>query len=97
MSKNDQRILTLHPSGKQGVNILERRYSLVKETLISLLTTHGELSYKELNEMAKQELEGKLDGSIPWYVVSVKLDLEARGIISRIPKTSPHRVKLVGG
>ena len=96
MTQNDRRILTLHPSGKQGVNILERRYELVKDTLINLLHTHGELSYKELNEMAEQALAGKLDGSIPWYVVTVKLDLEARGVISRIPKTSPHRIKLVG-
>ena len=96
MPEKDQRILTLHPSGKQGVNILERRYELVKDTLIALLQTHGEISYKELNEMAEGELAGKLDGSIPWYVVSVKLDLEARGVITRIPKTSPHRIKLVG-
>lgn len=96
MTQNDQRILTLHPSGKQGVNILKRRYDLVKDTLIALLQTHGEISYKELNEKAEQALKGKFDGSIPWYVVTVKLDLEARGIISRIPKTSPHRIKLVG-
>ncbi|MEM6629272.1 MAG: hypothetical protein AAF694_06345 [Bacteroidota bacterium] len=96
MANTEDRILTLHPQGKQGVNILTRRYELVKETLISLLQEHGEISYKEMNEMAEERLKGALDGSIPWYVVSVKLDLEARGIVSRIPKTSPHRLRLVG-
>ena len=96
MSDSEERILTLHPQGKQGVNILARRYELVKETLLSIIQAHGEISYKELNEIAEERLAGVLDGSIPWYVVSVKLDLEARGIISRIPKTSPHRLRLVG-
>jgi len=27
-------------------------------------------------------------------VVTVKLDLEARGIIERIPKTSPHQLRI---
>ncbi|MCP5051936.1 MAG: hypothetical protein GY940_32510 [bacterium] len=69
----DERIMTLHPEGKKGVNILKSKYDRVKETLVSILEESGE---------------------IPWYVVSVKLDLEARGFIVRIPKSSPQRVKI---
>ena len=45
--------------------------------------------------MVIEELKNKFSGSIPWYVVSVKLDLEARGILERIPKTSPHRLRIM--
>ncbi len=96
MVEAEKRILTLHPKGKKGVNILESKYNLVKDTLIQILRSQGgEMSYQELNAIAKEILSGKFHGSITWYVVSVKLDLEARGIITRIPKTSPHRVKLI--
>ena len=29
-----------------------------------------------------------------WYVTTVKLDLEARGQLKRVPKSRPQRVKL---
>lgn len=91
----EKRILTLHPKGKNGVNILERRYNMVKETILSVLEENGgEMYYQDVNEEAKRKLSGFFDGKIPWYVVSVKLDLEARGIINRVSKSSPHRIKI---
>ena len=43
----------------------------------------------------ERKLEGKFDGSIPWYMEGTKLDLEARGIIERVPgqKHDMYRVK----
>jgi hypothetical protein len=32
-------------------------------------------------------------GSIPWYTTVVKLDLEARGVIERVPGVLPQRVR----
>ncbi len=45
--------------------------------------------------MASKRLKNTLDGSVPWYVVAIKLDLEARQVIRRIPGTSPHKLKLI--
>ncbi len=88
--------MTLHPEGKSGVNILKRRYDQIKESIIMILTENGgEIAFKDLSEIAVDILSDKFDGNVLWYVVSVKLDLEARGIIKRIPKTSPHRIVLV--
>ena len=33
----EERILTLHPSGKKGVNILKRRYDLIKDFIIETI------------------------------------------------------------
>ena len=89
----EEKILTLHPAGKKGVNISKRKYDLIKDYLLAKIGEHGQISYSDLDDMANEELTD-FDGSVSWYVVSVKLDLEARNIIERVPKTSPHEVRL---
>ena len=90
----EEKIMTLHPQGKKGVNILKRKYDQIAEKILQLVESECEITYQDLNDRIGEELEGKFDGKIPWYVVTVKLDLEARGILERIPKTSPHKVRL---
>lgn len=91
----EKRILTLHPKGKKGKNILQRRYDVVKKTILSVLEQNGgELSYHDVNKEAQKKLDGFFDGKVPWYVVSVKLDLEARGMIERIPADGSDRIKI---
>ncbi len=92
----DDRILTLHPEGKEGVNILRSKYELVKEHMIDIIALNGEISFMELNQALEQRLKDKLDGSISWYVTTIKLDLEARNIVKRIPKRRPQMLVLVG-
>jgi len=90
----EERIMTLHPAGKKGVHILKQKYDVVKDFLLSQIEKYGEITYQLLSEIAEDELGPTFDGKVVWYVVSVKLDLEARGIIERIPKTSPHKLRL---
>ena len=91
---DDDKILTLHPQGKKGVNILRRRYEVIKTFMLETLEQHENITYEALNDLAVEKLSATFDGKVPWYVVTVKLDLEARGIIERIPKTSPHQLRL---
>jgi len=92
---NEERILTLHPAGKTGVNILRRRYDIIRNYIINAVKEAEELSYQSLSDQAAKDLAGSFDGKVVWYIVTVKLDLEARGIIERIPKTSPHKLRLI--
>lgn len=90
----DDRIMTLHPQGKRGVNILKRRYNIIKEFILDTIENRGAITYSELTDIAVDELASSFDGKVVWYIVSVKLDLEARNIIERIPKTSPHKLRM---
>jgi hypothetical protein len=92
--KKEEKIMTLHPQGKTGVNILKSRYDFICAFILQQLKTHKEMSFEELTDLAIEELSEEFDGKILWYMVTVKLDLEARKVIERIPKTSPHRLKL---
>lgn len=91
---NDEKIQTLHPQGKKGVNINAKKYYQIKETLLDIIQEYGEITYQQLSDLTEKRLEGKFEGKVVWYVVVVKLDLEARKIIERIPKTSPHEVRM---
>lgn len=91
----EERILTLHPQGKKGVNILKRRYDTIKNFILKTIEEHTEITYERLSDLAVEELSETFDGKVVWYIVSVKLDLEARNIIERIPNTSPHELRMV--
>jgi hypothetical protein len=88
-----EKILTLHPeNNKEGVNIDRIKYEAVKSAILDAIDRHGEISFQNLMQTVESQLPD-FDGSIPWYVTSVKLDLEARGLIERIPKSSPQRIR----
>ena len=81
--------MTLHPAGKAGVNIDKQKYDTMRKAVLQSLQVHGTMTFKELTAEVRRRLEGRFAGSISWYVTTVKLDLEARGEIARVPKSSP--------
>ena len=90
----EEKILTLHPEGKAGVNISKAKYDQIREAMLGAIREHGELNFKELPREVESRLKKGFDGSIGWYVTTVKLDLEARGEIERIPGKSPQRLRM---
>lgn len=90
-----ERIKTLHPEGKKGVSISKEKYETVREMLLQILREREEISFQELTPAIEDRIGDHFDGSVPWYTVTVKLDLEARGIIERIPGISPQVLRIV--
>jgi hypothetical protein len=86
--------MTLHPQGKSGVNIDRDKYDTMRQAILDVVQDNGEITFQELTEDVRCNLAGKFDGSINWYVTTVKLDLEARGTVERIPKSSPQRLRM---
>ncbi len=90
------RIMTLHPEGKQGVNISRQKHDVMRQAILDALSVHGEMTFTDLTEEVRHNLGSTFEGSINWYVTTVKLDLEARGEITRTPKKTPQRLRLAG-
>ena len=90
----EKRILTLHPQGKRGVNITRQKYNAMRAAIIDTLAA-GDMTHTDLVSGVEQRLAGGFDGSIKWYLETVKLDLEAREIIQRVPKTRPQLLRLI--
>jgi len=70
------------------------KYDTVSEAILAVVRERGEITFDELGEAVEKKLRGRLDGSIMWYVTTVKLDLEARKVIRRVPKSTPQRIRL---
>lgn len=77
-----EKILTLHPTSKSGRNISRHIYDICREAILDTLRDQ-ELTHNELFAYLNTRLHGKFAGNISWYGETVKLDLEARGIIVR--------------
>ncbi len=88
------KIMTLHPAGKTGVNIDRHKYDAVREAILQSLRVSGTLTFNDLTAEVRNMLASTFSGSISWYVTTVKLDLEARGEVVRVPKSSQQRLML---
>ena len=89
-----EKIKTLHPEGKQGVNISRAKYDTIHTAVLNVVEEQGEIRFKDLPTAVEAELEEPFDGSLTWYITTIKLDLEARGLIERVPGSSPQRLRL---
>lgn len=87
-------IRTLHPEKKQGVNISKEKYEVIRKAILATLRTQKEISFMNLSRSVEKEVGKTFNGSVMWYVTTVKLDLEARGEIKRVPNSRPQLVKL---
>ena len=93
----EDRILTQHPKKKKGVHIRRDKYEQVRDAIKVSLREEGAQSFQALGEAVNQKLADNFDGSIGWYYTTVKLDLEARGEIERIPGSRPQMLRLKPG
>ncbi|HQU37390.1 MAG TPA: hypothetical protein PLR65_12470 [Anaerolineales bacterium] len=87
-------VKTLHPEKKQGVNISREKYDMIRKAIMSELRSNKEMTFMKLSRAVEKEVRGKFDGAVMWYVTTVKLDLEARGEVKRVPNSRPQLVRL---
>lgn len=80
----EEKILTSNPDpAKKGVKIDKSRYELMRSIMLDILEKQGPLSVKNLIEAVVERVEkkGKVEYSVGWCAIAVKLDLEAKGEI----------------
>jgi hypothetical protein len=89
-----EKIRTLHPEKKQGVNISREKYEIIRKAILCVLETQKEITFMKLSRAVEEEVNGNFEGSVTWYVTTVKLDMEARGEIKRVHHSRPQLVRL---
>jgi hypothetical protein len=89
-----EKIRTLHPEKKQGVNISREKYEIIRKAILCVLETQNEITFMNLSRAVEKEVNGNFEGSVTWYVTTVKLDMEARGEIKRVFHSRPQLVRL---
>ena len=91
----------LHPDpDKNGRPVDRESYEAMKAVLLRVIPADAEgVRFSALKGLARPHLPPgtKAHASPGWWATTVKLDLEARGMIERVPGASPQRVRRVHG
>ena len=84
--------------GREGVtNIPAWKFDLLRGAIHEVLGTAGEVAFGDLNDRVRAGLDpDELErlGSLGWHVTTVKLELEVRGEIERVPGKRPQKIRL---
>lgn len=82
--------------GKSPTRIDKEKYDKVAGAILAVTPATGEgLLFKELPDLVADYLgpeQMTQIGSRAWYTTTIKLDLETRGLVYRVPKSSPQRL-----
>ena len=93
----EEKFQTLHPEGKPAPRIDKAKYDLVHATLLQIIPRNVEgvpfttLADRVAESLTPEQLTRL--GSVGWYTTNVKLDMEARGEIERVPGSKPQRLR----
>ncbi len=99
MAATAQKFQTVHPeAGKQGTRIDAAKYEAMKAALLAVVpAAEAGIPFQDLADAVRPHLPAELfaNASVSWYVTTIKLDLEARGLIERVPGARPQRLRRV--
>ena len=89
----EERIETLHPAGKKGVRISLDKYVAIRKEIFAVLAERP-LPFMKMANAIEQRIGDSFQGSVSWYSIAVKQDLEARGILQTVPNTKPPKLTI---
>ena len=95
---SDDKIVCETPTpGKRPTRIHKWKYDIISKIILELLPFSDSegLLFKDLAKLVAEKLVTETKekiGSISWYTTTVKLDLECKEKIKRIPGSSPQRL-----
>ncbi|MDH3944042.1 MAG: hypothetical protein OEV06_08120 [Anaerolineae bacterium] len=98
MPEAEPKILCQTPTpGKQPTSISKWKYDLVRAAILDILPADDEgIEFKILPNLVRDQLspdQRAALGSISWHTTTVKLDMEVKGDIARVPGSSPQRLR----
>ncbi len=92
-----QKIQLKHPAGKKAIRMDIKKYSAIEKSVLNCLKVKGESTHSEIFKTITEDFKKEkilFEGSLEWHMEWVKLDLEARKVITRISGTSPVKFKI---
>ncbi len=96
MAEQREMVEALHPQGKSPTRVNKADYDAYRKALLRVIPRKKDgVRFMHLAELVEEVLpDDVLARSKPlWWVTTVKLDLEARGLIERVPGVSPQHVR----
>lgn len=98
MKNQAEKIQLLHPDpNKEAPRIAVWKYEIFKKVILDLIPQNDEgVPFKTLSDRVADQIptdERRKLGSVGWYTTTVKLDLEARGLIERVPGSKPQYLR----
>lgn len=100
MANNEKMVTCRTPTpGKKPASIPVWKYDLVHSAILPVVPANGDgvelrmLAGLVRKRLLKKELESL--GSVSWYTTTVKLDMDLRGELERIPDSKPQRLRRV--
>jgi hypothetical protein len=96
-NREEERVLCQTPTpGKQPTRIPRWKYETVRRAILEALSSNGDnMAFKDLPAEVSRKLsaeERERLGSVSWYTTVVKLDLEVKGELKRMPGTRPQHL-----
>jgi len=98
MPSDDKVVCQTPTQGKQPTRIDRWKYDLVHSTILAVIPTNYQgVEFRELPGLVEEHINPadleKL-GSVSWYTTTVKLDMEVKGDLERIPGSKPQRLRI---
>jgi hypothetical protein len=84
------------PGRRHDISMREEDYVVVRDFIYDTLRKEKEIMITDLLEKANNELYHKIEGDIGYALLSVKQDMESKGMIKRVPKSSMQRFPMIG-
>ena len=96
----DERITCHIPTpGKKPTRIHRWKYDLLRGIILDILAGSPDgVQFRSLPSLIEERLTPEQRaslGSVSWYTTTVKLDMEVKGDIERVPRATPQLLRLV--
>ena len=95
MKISDDMIWTWESVNKRGVAMSKQSYFQIRDIMLSILSRKKAATLDDVIEQISQRLGASFKGNLPWYILKVKTDLQARRVIHCETGIGPERKQLI--